>query len=518
MIFQGVLDKSLGNFTCLRGYAPLADLYKVSEPDPSYQRDLISHQQHRMEKFLDDGEYLFFPEVILGASLDDGSNPEQVTQFVYNFDEDKGKKYKFSKFNLNYSVTSRKSGRESRETILYRRASLTVDDALLELGGFDMFHRIDGNHRLSILSDDLETPLTEDKIQRYSKLSVPYCLVLFNDDNDLNRFSKALFHNVNYRQISLTMEQSLKQILEDDELFSNSTLRDKFGAEYLLARKVLESLDLSMIPNIAKVIDSNINHQVTKRTFLLKTFEILENNNLVFLDESNVEDEVRRFKSKLSEINADYTHPNLGEQRNDGLLSAFFYYAYQPESKLKIFKNWVLENHIYQAQDTEAVELIKIFDCVLEARSRTIFVSMQFSDETKENYSAIKDAVEEINTEFSLSLKIREIRIDQFKKGYSYKIDDELLGLIHDCGLLLADITLGNKNVYHEIGYLMGLNKGVEKPQDNFILLHNKKVAKADFDKDHGFNIKTYQVLLADGTNDLRNKIKEQVKKYYHLV
>ncbi len=518
MILQGVLDRSLGNFTCLRGYAALGDLYKVSEPDSSYQRDLISHQQHRMEKFLDDGEYLFFPEVILGASLDDGSNPAQVTQFVYEFDEDKGKKYKFSKFNLNYSVTSRKTGRESRETILYRRASLTVDDKLLELGGFDMFHRIDGNHRLSILSDDLETPLTEDKIQRYSKLNVPYCLVLFNNDNDLNRFSRALFHNVNYRQIALTMEQSLKQILEDEELFSNATLMEKFGAEYLLARKVLQSWDLTMISNIAKVIDSNKNDLVSKRTFLLKTFENLAKNNLVTLEEQDVDKEVLKFKRKLSEINSEYTHPRLGEQRNSGLLSAFFYYAYQPESKLTIFKNWVLENHIYQTHDTQALEIIKIFDCVLEARSRTIFVSMQFSTETEENYKAIQDAVSKVNAEFSLSLKIREIRIDQFKKGYSYKIDDELLMLIEDCGLLIADISLGNKNVYHEIGYLMGLNKGAVKSQDNFILLHNKQVAGSDFNKDHGFNIKTYQVLCADGTNSLRNQIKEQIKKYYSLI
>lgn len=518
MILQGLLDRSLGNFTCLRGYAPLGDLYRVSEPDPSYQRDLITHQQERMEKFLDDGEYLFFPEVILGASLDDGTNADIVSDFEYKFDEDKSSNHTFPQFKLKYSVNSLKSGRGSRESILYRRASLNIKDKNLASGNFNKFHRIDGNHRLSILSDDLEIPLTPEKIQRYSKLNVPYCLVLFHNNNDLERFSRALFHNLNYRQIALTMEQSLKQILEDNELFTDSTLLDKFGTEYLLARKVLESWDLTMIPNIAKVIDSDDNDRVTKRTFLLKTFENLENNDLISFEETNIENEVQRFKSKLSEINADYTHPNLGEQRNDGLLSAFFHYAYQPKSKLTIFKNWVLENHIYQTQDTEAVELIKIFDCVLEARSRTIFVSMQFSSETEENYNAIKDAVDEINGEFSLSLKIQEIRIDQFKKGYSYKIDDELLGLIQDCGLLLADITLGNKNVYHEIGYLMGLNKGAEKPQDNFILLHNKKVAKAEFDKDHGFNIKTYQVLLADGTNDLRNKIKEQVKKYYHLV
>jgi hypothetical protein len=58
---------------------------------------------------------------------------------------------------------------------------------------------------------------------------------------------------------------------------------------------------------------------------------------------------------------------------------------------------------------------------------------MQFSPETEGNYKAIKDAVDEVNNTCSLDLKIREIRIDQFKKGYSFKIDDELLMLINDC-------------------------------------------------------------------------------------
>ena len=517
MILQGVLDRSLGNFVCLRGYARLGDLYQISEPDPSYQRDLITHQQERMEKFLDDGEYLFFPEVILGTSLNDGNNFDPVTEFFNEFNTDESAKYSFSQFKLNYVVSSRKSKGDARGTELYRRTTIDIKDNAIATDVFNKFHRIDGNHRLSILSDDLDVKLTEDKIQRYQNLNVPFCLVLFNDDENLQRFSRVLFHNVNYRQIALTMEQSLKQILEDKELFNNSTLFEKFGAEYLLASKVLESWDMAMIPNIEKVIDSSDKALVSKRTFLLKTFENLAEEKLVSLTEDKIEDEVKQFKSKLSKINTLYEHPNLGKQRNEGLLSAFLYYAYQYTGKLNVFKNWVLENHIYQTEDTEAKEIIKIFDCVLEARKRTIFVSMQFSPETEKNYKAIKDAVDEVNNTCSLDLKVREIRIDQFQKGYSFKIDEELLMLIDDYGLLLADITLGNKNVYHEIGYLMGLNEGRNNPQDNFILFHNKEVAGADFDKDHGFNIKTYQVLLADGTNDLRTKIITQVKKFYEL-
>ncbi len=515
MILQGVLDRSLDNFVCLRGYARLGDLFEVSEPDPSYQRDLIQHQQERMEKFLDDGEYLFFPEVILGASLSRDSSDELVRAFIREFNADRGKQYRFSQFKLNYSVTSRKAGSDRRDTVLYRRAAIDIKDSNIESGEFNKFHRIDGNHRLSILSDNLETKLTPEKIQRYQNLNVPYCIVLFNDDEKLQRFSRALFHNVNYRQIALTMEQSLKQILEDTELFSDEVVREKFGKAYHLARKVLQSGDLNMIPNISQVISPS-NGTESKRTFLLQTFEILAEKKLISLEESDVDDVVKTFKSKLSVLNSKYANEHLGNQQNSGLLSAFFYYAYQSEEKLNMFNAWILRNHIYQTQDTKAQEIIKIFDCVLEARKRTIFVSMQFSDDTKCNYEAIDGAVKDVNHEYKLDISIENIRIDQFDKGFSYEINDEILRLIEESGLLIADLTMGNKNVYHEIGYLMGLNQGKGLKQENFILLHNGSIG--DSGSDIGFNLSGIKQLRVQDTNTLREDIKKQIEIYYGLV
>ena len=63
----------------------------------------------------------------------------------------------------------------------------------------------------------------------------------------------------------------------------------------------------------------------------------------------------------------------------------------------------------------------------------------------------------------------------------------------------------------------MGLNKGGEHKQDNFILVHNKQMAGSDFKKDVGFNLKAHQALIADGTDDLRNQLKKQIEKYYNL-
>lgn len=197
MILQGVLDRSLGNFFCLRGYAPLGELFKISEPEPSYQHDLIASHQEEMEQFLDDAEFLFFPEVIMGASLGSEDN-----SFISEFYNEAGSRHKFPQFNINYSVTTRQVNDFSRNNILFRRATLTLKDDFIETSEFNKFHRIDGNHRLSVLNDN---DLSTDKLQRFGKLNVPFCIVLFTDDEYLERFSPALFHNINYRQIPLTM-------------------------------------------------------------------------------------------------------------------------------------------------------------------------------------------------------------------------------------------------------------------------------------------------------------------------
>lgn len=518
ILLQGVLDRSLDNFFCMRGYANLGDLYDISKPDPSYQRHLITDHKEGLKAFLDDGEYSFFPEVILGVHLDNKELEyyEEAQKFTREFSIAKGSRYSFSQFKLSYAVTTRVPEIGSRETLLYRRATLTINN----LNDLNKFHRIDGNHRLSILDSDSENPLSVDKAQYFKNLNVPFCLVLFISDEDLKKHSPVLFHNINYKQIPLSMEQNLKLILENEELFSDEKLLEKFGAEYLLARKALKGLDMGYISNIARVIDPKDEIKITKRTFLLKTFDNLLKNKKISPEPELgkwVNKAVKDFKGKLSTINQHYAHDGMKNQRNSGLLSAFCHYAYVGSGKLAAFKSWVLENHIYQSEETAGQEIIKIFDCVFEAKRRTVFVSMPFCEETKKNYKAISDAVDEINRTCPYYLKLSTIRVDELEKGHSYDINKQLQMLINDCGFLIADISLGNKNVYHEIGFKMGLNNERNQLHDNFILFHNEGIPGAKLQNDLGFNINPLIVLRVDDTNDLRTQIQKKLKLHYKL-
>ena len=514
MKLRGLLDLSLGNFLCMRGNARMGDLYRISKADQSYQRDLIHKHREEMVAFLDSGEFLFFPEIVLGTYLEpDDGDLYKTEVLMASLVQEKSYKETFSNFKLQYSVTTAKSQQESRGIERFRRITLDINEKEIQQDLFQKFARIDGNHRLSATPEN----------PKFKDINIPFCLILFRQQSEFDKLSRALFHNINFKHLPLGMEDSLKLILENEIMFDDDALKNapSFGWPYYLARQVLCSWDLSLLPVIQSIIEPTKHEvelkrsDVRKRTFLLNSFKLLIQDKLI--KETNTSSET--FKRILSEINAVYNvNTRLRKSKNVGLLTAFVYYALKHKRRLRRFTHWVIENHIYTIDTIEASEIIKIFDKVIESRKRTIFVSMQFGYDTHANYEDIKNAVEDVNNEHQLGLKIEEIRIDKLNKGHSYKIDDEILELVKHCGLLVADLSLGNKNVYHEIGYLMGLNQGSNQKQDNFILVHNKQMDKSDFDKDVGFNISSYQVLTTNGTEQLRTQLKCQIEKYYGLA
>lgn len=112
-------------------------------------------------------------------------------------------------------------------------------------------------------------------------------------------------------------------------------------------------------------------------------------------------------------------------------------------------------------------------------------------------------------------LRDKPIRIDEFVKGFSYPISSEVFQLIEDSGYLIADLTAGNKNVYHEVGLLMGLNQARQKGHGNFLLIHNSSVG--DVSKDFGFNIADFKQLRLNDTHSIGQEVKRQVAIYYEL-
>ena len=530
MIFSGILHSSLGGVTVIRGVARLGELALCSKFDDTYQRNLIETHKEEIDRFLADREYLFFPEVILSASLQFNFNAykgkrtiEPVSDILYG-----------SGFTSNVNglkvktVKLPKAIEEVSGTNVPKLAYLELPDDQLD-NGLKLF-RIDGNHRLSAADD------TDPSDIKYG-LSTPFCIVLHADDPQARRFDKVVFHNINAKQIPLTSEENLRLILEtgNDSLFDDKDLLESvnFGPAYYLARKLLHVIDDTYLAVLKGPLENRRSLALALTQFLIGKDVINETKDIADLD-----GQVQRLLKAFQTVNAIYQErPKLAENTCHGILVAFLYFALHNEGKqLHAFARWVTSNHIDhltppdtttkglgyhnhlgRIQAVDASSLVSVFKSVLTARKREIFISMDFRDDTLETYKTIQKTVRQINDIHKLDIRLREIRIDQFNKGHSYTITDEILELIEGSGLLIADLTFGNRNVYHEIGYLMGLNRGSGQEQKNFIFIADKQTRGEELESDIGFNLKDWQQLRFKSMRQLEVDLTESLEIYYKL-
>lgn len=495
IVFNGAFAPSIGGFWTVGGYAPLIDIARCSYAEDTYQRDLKKSHIEEIERFFKNGEYLFFPEIILSVQLE--VNYEDKKADAYSDDPlqllREGKPFKSNINKLHIKPRRVKSSSYPTD------CSISVPD------GQKLFKRIDGNHRLSAFEalEDIE----------FDRYVAPFCLVLFTSAKDARRNEKALFHNINSKALPLTSEEVFKGIIDAPDDFSDSDLRDRFGPEYLQCRELKDRLDFSYLSNLKAVFGKNGDQQECTRSVLIQslTFVREQVGTETTLETDCVFEAVKR-------VNDTYGDSRLQTSHAQGLFAAFLYLLLA-KNKSRVtyqqFTNWVLRTHQYELSSINAVDLIKIFEKISQSRKRQVFVSMQFSDDTKPNFDAIDSAIKDLNKEHHLDIVIRPIRIDQFDTGYSYEINEEILRLIEDSGLLIADLTHGNKNVYQEIGYLMGLNQGKGLAHENFLLVHNGSIG--DVKKDVGFSIAGIKQLRLSDTNALREAVKTQVSKFYGL-
>lgn len=307
MKLKGILDFSLGNFLCLRGFASMGDLYDMSEPAQSIQRDLLKDHRAEMVAFLSEGEYLFFPEVILAATLcHDGESNDAINKlFEHVRRGERFSKLKFDDMQISCWVNKTQGPIDARTASYFSTATLFLNKTLKH-----KFARIDGNHRLSATPED----------SKFRKHNTPFCLILFRNTNEAARFSRALFHNINYKQVPLTMEQNLKLILDDSEgLFPDDKLKanSSFGWPYYLARSLHGKLDFDLLPNLKAFIEKE------PRSFLVHQFAFLTDKNVL----GDNENAAKRFKEALGRVNALFdAYPALKSSKNRGLLATMVYY------------------------------------------------------------------------------------------------------------------------------------------------------------------------------------------------
>ncbi|MFZ1575705.1 MAG: hypothetical protein WAT36_10825 [Chromatiaceae bacterium] len=356
MILSGILHASLGGFTVIRGVAPLGELARCSEFNAEYQRNLIDTHKEEIERFLTDRQYLFFPEVILSASL----------QFDFNAYKGKRSVAPVADIHAGTGFTSNVNGLSVKTvTTKLPKALETVGGAnapqlaYLELpedrlsDGFTLsksrlgnpvkLFRIDGNHRLSAAKD---AKLGE---ANYS-LPTPFCIVLHDDPAQAQRFEKVVFHNINAKQIPLTSEENLRLILQagDDALFSDDDLLSKpsFGPAYYLARKLLPQFNGEFLGGLSKPFENRHTLALALTQFLIAKDATLSQAS----DAAGLDAQVSRLRAALKTVNAVYEEPHRNHLRESGchgVLVAFAYFALKNQGKqLSAFARWITNNRI----------------------------------------------------------------------------------------------------------------------------------------------------------------------------
>lgn len=453
MKLSGIIDFTMGNFLCLRGYASFKDLAHISEPNPDYQRPLIDNHRGAMAKFLNQGEYLFFPEVILSLSL--------ASQTATNFEEVQALRNavsaggtwngKLGEFGMSMSINKTKAYRVGIDRI--RLAHITFDETKIKL------NRIDGNHRLSA-NDETD-----------KDFKTPFCVLLFSDVVESDKFSRAIFHNVNAKQIPLKLEENLKVILDNDLVYSDSALIDAFGFNYYLARKTVKTIDFAYFSNINTYIGN------AKYTFFVDLYKYLMDNKSIPSDDSAIE----TIKRQLVEIEAAFSESQVtATTTNIAVIGALAYYKLTNSSKYRGFMSWIKKNNLGRVEMIHIDDVIKIYDEIAEHSPQKAFLARWYPAETDPEYqkalhriTAVKEVADE------LGLELTDLGT---KEEGSFDIRQVMYQDIRECDIFIADLTGARHNVMIEVGYAL---KHIDTGRMVFYFQDSESCKTVPFDVNH---------------------------------
>jgi len=596
---EGIIYKTFNHYVVLRGFAPIKDLAVISHKPKSYQRNAVDEHKIEIVKFLDSGEYKYFPEITLACRV------ERYNEFASNIGVDSAVDRDDAQFVKGLRVLGERlpyEGYRARHAYLIK----TTDEDLV---------RVDGNHRLEPFDNGNEKIWEKAKVDKTSieKLIVPYT-VIFSEKEFGDKFEAGIFHNINFRQLPLREEASLK-IINELNAFED---KEQLGVAYPLALKLIDYIKqggFAQIPwlglnididksyyrtaclrivqlllsqqkmireslakanqekiELEKIIEDknklldNLTKELLEKRQAIEKIEIenpdfirmslykstnkeierlqyeqekLTNEHKTLLQQkehiSSKIDSLKKYIKKsedkdaiLSELSAlTLLYKDLGDNYgNISFLCACVYYSLLDKGQLYSFIDWAKQNGINKIIKPDdlskdaSLNLITMFDQIHQAKRNEIFISMQFGDSQSELiFEKIVRAIDKFNMKHrDIYLKATPIRIDRNVESDVYSIPDRIREAIKSCGLIIADLSSANINVYHEIGYAMGVAES-NGMIPNMILLykedtdHNKE--KKDEDKYVGFNLRNLSQLRFKEYDQLVEGLVKRLEKHY---
>ena len=471
MKLSGILEYSMGGFLCLRGFADYKTLARVSKENPDVQRSLIEEHKGEMATFLNSGEYRFFPEIVLSVSVLSRDNYSEVSDFFTSVSSQS--KWNKKLGDIDISIYNHKSGDKNRI------ARITIDETKTKL------NRIDGNHRLSAASE-----VTSD-------FKVPFCLIICQNPEEENHYSRAIFHNINAKQIPLNLEENLKVILGSPEVFSDEKLKTdpSFGWKYYLARKTIDTADFSYFPSINSYIYNS------KHSFFVDLFGFLINNKSI----EEKDESVDIVKAQLVDVERALVESEItATTSNIAVIGALAYYRLTNESKYRGFLSWVKKNSIGNVEKLHISDVINLYDEIFLHVPKKAFLARWYpsaendgedeANRAKHRIEAMKEVAKELELDLT-DLGTRETG--------TFNIHEVMFRDIRECDIFIADLTGARHNVMIEVGYAL---KHIETERMLFYFQESDKCKTVPFD----VNDLNY-VPIVD-SRDIRTKVKEHIQ------
>lgn len=508
----GIIDNCYNSFYVFRGFAPTDILIKYSKPYEVYQRRPEDKHVEDIASFILDGKNVYTPEIILAYSISDWF--DKTINPIFSG----GMIHSGSIGPLDF-LTGQYHDLLPARTRVILRDSLQVSFTRLNLGNNNIsfakcslpdktvtpFRRIDGNHRLDAME------LIQDKKAAYV---VPFCIILLtndyygsskDDDNKTARTEMEIFHHINSKARPLTPLEQYRGLFN---LFTAHEL-EQYGKEFGVAKSYLEKHGALHFTNIATFLEE-------KEDIILYCIKFLLDREVTMS-----EDDLADVFSKLEHTYFD-DNESIRNCRSRFAIVPYVYYCFeggkQKNAKLTAYSTWFIKNRLYDVSDIDPASMIDVFNSIYDIRKKQIFVAMPFKPELDFVFDAIRDTVAKINQENDTDL-LMPIRIDKQIVGFSYDIVNEILENIKNAGLLIADLTDQNANVYYEVGYAQGLIKAKlgntaevlylisnpDKPEDPF--------ASAKFDVQH-YKMISYKN-DGNGVSELKASLEKELKTFY---
>ena len=602
MVLRGVLDASFNNYVCIRGFAPLKDLAKYSKIDLKYQRRPNDEHVREIADFIKQGEYLYSPEILLGMACDkfqsiekrrniDGKGELKVVSLydvlkdmVLPRHETDPKKCTFRSSrhfgDLRVQVGQRKNyfdkiERERQgqgEDVQPLHINVSIYN-LERVDGGSPIYCIDGNHRLEVARRNEDVP--EDG--KMGNRLVPFCLILFENDDSCREQGAMLFHNINYHALQVTDERNAQTIVTSKKtngeyLFSDERLLSfpSLGrGEYYFVRKTWDALCKEYEKNhspderrvselfesalFKEIFSENVDEQgVGALTFLLNIYKALFDQ-IGKCDKEVSKDITNLFKNRLKHdqsgyepsLSEDYKHGTdefvekfvsslhkadelvcerddlRRENQNAAIAAALVALAFYEDKRYQsYFLDYVVKRRWGYIKELAVSEVMSLFKEQMNRKKRTVFVSMPFHRYACDyHYQVIKEVVNEINNNYKTELGNVPLdchRVDRNETGKTFEINQKVADSIAECGLLIADLTYSNVNVFHEVGMLMGrafAQQGHTNEFDMILICDESESSVNEVE----YNLHSLQMVCFKQPGELKKQLRDRLLNFYKL-